>query len=310
MQSCCGSVSAQAPAIVQRAPLPRPRSRVAPPDAVEIPGGTALIGTDTPVYPVDGEGPLKRTRVKPFRMDACTVTNARFQAFVEDTGHVTDAERLGTSFVFAGLLPPENRALPRVAEAPWWCETPGADWREPLGPGSSGKCDPDNPVVHISWHDARAFAAWAGGRLPGEAEWEHAARGGLGDARFPWGDAEPDDTTHFPCNIWQGTFPDTDLGRDGYAGLAPARSFAPNGYGLFNMVGNVWEWTAEPFKVRSLKKSVRAVHGAKKGYKLVKGGSFLCHLSYCYRYRIAARSGTSPDSSTSHTGIRLVYDKE
>ncbi len=241
-------------------------------------------------------------------MDPCTVTNARFEEFVADTGYVTDAETIGTSLVFEGLLPDPRRAVPRVAEAPWWCDIEGASWRDPFGPGSADQRDPDHPVVHVSWHDARAFAAWAGGRLPTEAEWEHAARGGLGDVRFPWGDNEPDDISHFPCNIWQGHFPDTSLALDGFAGLAPARSFEPNHYGLFNMVGNVWEWTAEPFKVRSLKKSVRSLHQGKTGYKLVKGGSFLCHIGYCYRYRIAARSGTSPDSSTSHTGLRLVYD--
>ncbi len=275
---------------------------------IHIPGGQSLLGTNRPVLTADGEGPLRTIRVKPFRIDPTAVTNARFEEFVAATGHETDAERLGSSFVFQNFLPAADREKPRVAAAPWWCEVNGACWRDPYGPGSADRREPDHPVVHISWHDARAFASWAGGRLPNEAEWEHAARGGLGDVRFPWGNEEPDDTGYFPCNIWQGTFPDTDLALDGYAGPAPAQSFAPNGYGLFNMVGNTWEWTSEPFKVRSLKKSARAAHAGTRGFKLVKGGSFLCHASYCYRYRIAARSGTSPDSSTSHTGFRLVYD--
>ena len=125
---------------------------------------------------------------------------------------------------------------------------------------------------------------------------------------FPWGDKEPNDFNHFPCNIWQGNFPHHDLAKDGYSGTAPARAFAPNGYGLYNLVGNVWEWTTTPFKVKSFKKSVAAAHAGKSGYRISKGGSFLCHASYCYRYRLAARSGTSPDSSTGHQGFRLAYD--
>lgn len=275
---------------------------------IRVPGGQSLLGTGRPVLTADGEGPLRKVRVKPFRIDPTAVTNARFEGFVSATGYQTDAEKLGSSFVFQNFLPAAGREKPRVAAAPWWCEVQGACWREPFGPGSADQREPGHPVVHISWHDACAFASWAGGRLPSEVEWEHAARGGLGDVRFPWGDEEPDDIDCFPCNIWQGPFPDKDRGLDGFVGLAPARSFAPNGYGLFNMVGNTWEWTSEPFKVRSLKKSARDVQAGMRGYKLVKGGSFLCHASYCYRYRIAARSGSSPDSSTSHTGVRLVYD--
>ena len=154
-----------------------------------------------------------------------------------------------------------------------------------------------------------AFSEWAGGRLPTEMQWEHAARGGLGDAPFPWGDQQPDDDSFQPCNIWQGRFPHEDTARDGYAGTAPARSFDPNGYGLYNMVGNVWEMTSETFKVRSLKKAVIAAHAGKAGFRLSKGGSFLCHKSYCYRYRIAARNSTSQDTGTSHLGFRLVYPK-
>jgi formylglycine-generating enzyme required for sulfatase activity len=277
-------------------------------EVVDIPGGVAFKGTSTPVLAVDGEAPLQRKTLKPFKMDACAVTNARFQKFICDTGYVTEAERLGDSFVFAQHISKEAPPSHGVAAAPWWRIIPGANWKTIHGPRSEEVSDPTRPVVHVTWNDAIAFARWAGGRLPTELEWEHAARVGLGDVRFPWGDLEPNETDHFPCNIWQGRFPDLNTGQDGYSGTAPARSFAPNGYGLFNMVGNVWEWTSDPFKVRSLKKSVQAVHAGKTGFRLTKGGSFLCHPSYCFRYRIAARSGTSPDSSTEHQGFRLVYD--
>jgi len=278
------------------------------PERVRIPGGRGLIGTNTPELPVDGEAPLRERRTASFEMDVTTVTNARFRCFVEATGYVTDAERLGDSFVFVHLLPEDAPPSQAVAAVPWWRVIKGASWHAPRGPGSDAACLPDHPVVHVSWNDAQAFAQWAGGRLPTEAEWEHAARGGLGDVRFPWGDSEPNDTDFFPCNIWQGQFPDKNLALDGHVATAPARSFDPNGYGLFNMVGNVWEYSSQPFRVKSLKKSVKQAHLGKAHYKLSKGGSFLCHASYCYRYRIAARTGTSADSTTSHQGFRLVYD--
>ncbi len=267
-----------------------------------------LLGTARPELEMDGEAPLKRVRLKSFLMDQTAVTNARFATFVAAAGYVTDAERLGNSFVFSHFLPAGSPPGIAVAGVPWWRIVDGAHWSAPLGPGSGDAAQPDHPVVHVSWNDAQAFASWAGGRLPTESEWEHAARGGLGDVTFPWGEREPNDSDFFPCNIWQGRFPDLNFGLDGHIGTAPARSFEPNGYGLFNMVGNVWEFTSQPFKVRSLKKSVRAAQAGKAGYKLSKGGSFLCHASYCYRYRIAARTGTTPDSSTSHQGFRLVYD--
>lgn len=277
------------------------------PDVVKVPGGQGMIGTDRPFLPQDGEAPLRQKRVAAFGMDNTTVTNTRFRAFVADTGYQTDAERLGDSMVFWGLLPPDFPPTRAVAEAQWWRVVEGASWKKPFGPDGEA-ADDDHPVVHVSWNDATAFARWAGARLPKEAEWEHAARGGLGDVQFPWGNEEPDDESFQPCNIWQGRFPDVDLGLDGYKGTAPARSFDPNGFGLYNMVGNVWEFTSEVFKVRSLKKSVKTIHAGKTGFKLTKGGSFLCRRSYCYRYRIAARNSTSADSSTSHTGFRLVYD--
>lgn len=305
---CCVPPRISTPPAPIEDATPHAQSVNVPQDLADVPGGTGLVGTDRPALAIDGEHPLRRKRIKPFRMDRACVTNARFAEFVAATGYITDAERIGDSFVFVHFLPPDAPPSRAVAEAPWWRVIPGACWRLIHGPGGQEAPNPDHPVVHVTWNDATAFAKWAGGRLPTEAEWEHAARGGFGDVPFPWGSDEPNDTDRFPCNIWQGQFPQKNTAADGHLGTAPARSFQPNGYGLYNMVGNVWEWTCEPFKVRSLKKSAAVAHAGKAGYKLNKGGSFLCHASYCYRYRIAARSGSTPDSSTSHQGFRLVYD--
>ncbi|WP_254657733.1 SUMF1/EgtB/PvdO family nonheme iron enzyme [Wenxinia marina] len=276
--------------------------------AISIPGGRALIGTDRPSIPADGEGPLRTARLAPFRIGAGAVTNAEFADFVAATGHMTEAERFGWSFVFHAHVPPELGPTRRAQGAEWWCAVEGASWRDVAGPGTEGAAwRPDHPVVHVSWHDARAYAAWAGGRLPTEAEWEHAARGGLGDVRHPWGDALPEADGVHPCNIWQGEFPHRDTGADGYAGTAPARSFDSNGYGLYNVVGNVWEWTADPFRIGSLKRGARERARAQRGHRVAKGGSFLCHASYCDRYRIAARIGNAPESTLSHTGFRVVW---
>lgn len=282
----------------------------APPDieVLAIPGGTALIGTDAPLLAEDEEGPLRRKPIKPFHMMRTTVTQQMFAAFVADTGYVTEAEKFGWSFVFHSDVARDAAPTQGVVGVEWWRKVEGADWRCVAGPGSQNICPPDHPVTHVSWRDARAFATWAGGRLPTEAEWEHAARGGLGDVPFPWGTAAPDDTTHMPCNIWQGSFPNRNTGADGYLTTAPAQSFEPNGYGLYNMCGNVWEWTAEPMKLRSLSKTTRERMRGLKGAKLLKGGSYLCHRSYCFRYRIAARTFTTPDTTTPHQGFRLVFD--
>jgi formylglycine-generating enzyme required for sulfatase activity len=277
-------------------------------DAVLIPGGNALVGTRHPGIRDDGESPLRQVKLKPFRIGATTVTNAEFARFIDATNYVTEAEQFGWSFVFHSEVGPEVGATRGVVGVEWWRQVEGATWRDINGPGTAERAwFPDHPVVQVSWNDARAYASWAGGRLPTEAEWEHAARGGLGDVRFPWGDAEPDDNTTLPCNIWQGQFPAMNSGADGYLTTAPARSFAPNGFGLFNLVGNVWEWTADIYKIPSLKRHVREHLRGMKGYRTSKGGSFLCHRSYCYRYRIAARSGTSPDSTTTHQGFRVVW---
>lgn len=301
------------PSVPEPRQVPKPKSRpikgqLRVEDAVSIPGGTALVGTNTPIIHDDGEDPLRRSKVKPFRMAATVVTNAQFHTFVDATGYVTEAERIGWSFVFWSQLPDGVGPKQAVPGAEWWRREDGANWRDINGPGTRKSAwFPDHPVVQVSWNDAQAYAAWVGGRLPTEAEWEHAARGGLGEVMFPWGDQEPNDTGFLPCNIWQGQFPKTNTGADGYLATAPARSFEPNGFGLFNVVGNVWEWTSEPFRIRSLKKHVRQRVAGMKGYKLSKGGSYLCHRSYCYRYRVAARSGSSPDSATTHHGFRIVW---
>ena len=276
-------------------------------ETVVVPAGSAIVGTGAPQIPDDGEGPLRRVAVKSFRMAATAVTNTEFRAFVENTGYVTEAERFGWSFVFWSQVPHSVGPTQAVSEVEWWRRVDGACWFAPNGPDTEDDCLPDHPAVHISWHDARAYAAWVGGRLPTEVEWEHAARAGQGDVRFPWGDDEPNDTTFTPCNIWQGDFPKVNSATDGYVTTAPVRSFEPNPWGLYNLAGNVWEWTADPYRVKSLKRSVKARLAGMKGYKLSKGGSFLCHRSYCYRYRIAARSGSSPDSSTTHHGFRVVW---
>lgn len=278
-------------------------------ETVEIPATSRpVLGTSAPLIPNDGEELRRSGPLRSFRITPTTITNAQFAAFVDATGYVTEAERFGWSFVFWSEVPasiPESQA---VAGIEWWRRIDGANWRDINGPGTEAEAwHPDHPVVQVSWNDATAFAAWAGGRLPTEAEWEHAARGGLGDVPYPWGTDEPDDTTFHPCNIWQGRFPEVNSAADGYRTTAPARSFEPNGYGLYNVVGNVWEWTSDAYRIRSLKKAAKDRMRSMAGYRVSKGGSYLCHRSYCWRYRIAARSGNSPDSSTPHIGFRVVF---
>lgn len=274
---------------------------------LQIPAGNALIGTDHPMIALDEESPCRTRQLDSFNMMQTTVTNALFEAFVEDMDYITDAERYGWSFVFdADFSMSDNRQM-FVEGSPWWRRTKGANWRQINGPGTDDLCKAEHPVVHVSWHDANAFAKWIGGRLPSESEWEHAARGGLGDVPFPWGTREPDDTVFQPCNIWQGEFPKQNTCADGFMTTAPAKSFSPNGYGLYNMCGNVWEWTSGRFKIESRSKEARKHAKHMRGTKVLKGGSFLCHRSYCFRYRIAARTGTTPDSTTAHQGFRLVF---
>jgi sulfatase modifying factor 1 len=275
-----------------------------------IPGGAFRMGSEAPdANPADGEGPVRRVRVRPFLLDVCAVTNAQFAAFVRATGHRTEAERFGWSFVFCAFVP--RRLVPsvrqRVAGAPWWWAVEGACWHAPEGPGSHLRKRMDHPVVHVSWNDANAYCAWAGKRLPTEAEWERAARGGLEGRAFAWGDELTPGGRHH-CNIWQGKFPDYNTEEDGYAGTAPSRSFPPNGYGLYNMAGNVWEWCADWFSPRhpAGEDAVDDPTGPERGTaRVIRGGSYLCHRSYCNRYRVAARTANTP---TGNMGFRCAAD--
>lgn len=280
------------------------------PDSAEIPGGTALQGTAHPWIRNDGEGPLRSSRIEPLALSKGTVTNREFAAFVAETGYVTEAEHLGWSFVFHSQVPDGTGDTMKVPGAPWWRRVFGSSWQRITGPECLlMETLADHPVVHVSWNDARAYCSWVGGRLPSEREWEHAARGGLGDVRFPWGELEPDDNACLPCNIWQGRFPTENTGMDGFATTAPAISFTPNAFGLYNLVGNVWEWIEEPFSYPAQRVGADYRPARITAEQLAKGGSFLCHKSYCYRYRIAARIANGADSATTHMGFRVAWDK-
>ena len=291
MGACC------APGRDEPAPQHRPVAGAAEP--VDASGFIRLDATEFTMgeggpwaYPADGEHP-RSAAVASFAISPTAVTNAEFAAFVEATGYRTDAEHYGWSFVFGGLLPDDFPDTRGVAAAPWWREVLGASWRCPEGPHSDIAERPDHPVVHVSWNDAQTYCAWRGVRLPTEAEWEFAARGGS-TSTFWWGDDLEPGGEH-RMNVFQGDFPAANSVADGWLGTCPVNAFAPNQYGLYNTTGNVWEWTGSTWD------------GANPGEQLVlKGGSYLCHASYCRRYRPAARMASTPESSTGNIGFRCA----
>jgi sulfatase modifying factor 1 len=275
-------------------------------------GGSFLMGTDDQEgFPTDGEGPVRSVTVSPFYIDRCTVTNEQFQRFGEETGYKTEAEQFGWSFVFHLFISSETAKNVKhvVQKTPWWWNVEGAYWKQPEGPDSTIEDRMDHPVVHISSNDAQAYCKWSGKRLPTEAEWEYVARGGLIQKKYPWGDILKPDGKHM-CNIWQGKFPDKNNASDGYLGTAPVDAFEPNGYGLYQVSGNVWEWCTDWFsRDYHLHGPYIDPKGPPSGQaRVMKGGSYLCHKSYCNRYRVAARTANTPDSSSGNMGFRCAAD--
>ena len=282
-------------------------------DMIHLDGGPFLMGTEfSRSFQTDGEGPIRKVILDSFYMDRYPVTNESFAAFVAATGHRTDAERFGWSFVFRGHIAPEDYdrlVEDTVLAAPWWCKVRQADWCHPEGPDSKIDGREHYPVVHVSWNDATAFAEWAGKRLPTEAEWEFGARGGLEQKLYPWGDELTPGGRHL-CNIWQGTFPEIDTADDGYSSPAPVDAFPPNAFGLYTITGNTWEWCSDWFSPNFHISGPRQnpTGPAFGAAKVIKGGSYLCHDSYCNRYRVAARTSNTADSSTTNMGFRCVRD--
>jgi len=286
-------------------------------DMIKLEGGRFLMGCSDPAgWPSDGEGPVREVELKPFYLSPTTVTIEQFQEFVEATGYLSDSERYGWSYVFIGQLKKSKRRKianrKAVAGLQWWNGVEGAQWNKPEGPGSTVKKRMNHPVTHVSWNDATAYCEWAGYRLPTEAEWEFAARGGLAQQRYPWGE-ELRPKGKWRCNIWQGDFPTRNTEEDGYSWCAPARSFKPNPWGFYNVSGNVWEWCGDWFSpdwhIPALPETRINPKGPQTGQnKVMRGGSFLCHDSYCNRYRVGARTGNTPDSGTTNLGFRVARD--
>ena len=275
---------------------------------VAIKGGEFMMGTDKDVGTQDGEGPARPVSLDDYYIDQYEVSNAEFARFVQATDYVTEAEKFGDSFVVEYFLSDEVQSTitQAVANSPWWLPVGGADWKHPEGKDSNILDRMNHPVVHVSWSDATAYCKWRDKRLPTEAEWEYAARAGLNDRLHPWGNKEMPRGEH-RMNIWQGVFPTNNTEDDGYAGTAPVDTYQPNKYGLYNTVGNVWEWVNDWWITRHARDPQHNPTGPSSGTdKIKKGGSFMCHRDFCYRYRCSARSQNTPDSSASNLGFRCA----
>lgn len=276
-----------------------------------IPAGTFVMGDSSGVgNPGDGETPVHEVTLESFSIDAVAVTTQQFARFVDATGYRTDAERFGYSAVFyLAIAADPADVMPPADGAPWWRGVLGADWKHPGGRLSSVHGFADHPVTHVSWLDAAAYCEWAKRRLPTEAQWEYASRGGLTGATYPWGDRVRDsDKDAWRCNIWQGEFPHRNSAEDGWLTTAPVRTYFPNGYGLWQTVGNVWEWCGDWFSPDYYRESpTHEPQGPPQGEaRVLRGGSYLCHDSYCNRYRNSARTSNTPSSSMGNAGFRTV----
>ena len=298
-QCCAGGVPRTSPAEA-RTVLAASGSAEHHPAEVLVAAGSFEMGDSSgDANPGDGELPIRRVDVAAFGIDSTSVTNAAFTEFVAATGYVTDAEDLGISPVFHLAVRADDRdVLGAATGTPWWAVVRGADWRHPAGPLSSLDGLDEHPVVQVTWRDAAAYAAWCGRRLPSEVEWEYASRGGLDGAKYPWGDQEVDEGG-WRANIWQGRFPTVNTCDDGYLTTAPVHTFEPNGYGLWQTVGNVWEWCHDTWLPDADQADPEAL-------RVMRGGSYLCHISYCNRYRNSARTSTTADSASGNVGFRTT----
>lgn len=311
-QKCCAA-SRDASGSIRSEPMLEKSEADSMEKLIELKGGKFLMGKDDEEgFIQDGEGPAREITLGPLYIGETTVTNLQFYEFVKTTGYITEVERFGWSFVFIDLLAEidKEKDFQVAAQTPWWCAFRGAKWNQPEGVGSQIKERMNHPVVHVSWNDAMAYCQWSGKRLPTEAEWEYAARGGMVQKRFTWGDDLMQDNTHH-CNILQGNFPGYNSMEDGYFGTAPVKSFVPNNFGLYNSSGNVWEWCNDWFSPDFHKNGPTVNPEGPPGgqAKVMRGDSFLCHHSYCNRYRVAARSKNTPDSSCSNIGLRCAKSK-
>ena len=269
-------------------------------ELLSIQGGFFDMGARRSRYPEDMDSPRRKVKTGDFLMSPTAVSNQEFARFVQATGYRTVAEREGWSFVFHLFLETPEK-YPSPPDLWWWRSVEGACWAAPEGPDSTVSGRANHPVTHISWFDAMAYCRWSGLRLPSEAEWEYSARGGLAHKKFPWGNALHPAGRH-AMNIWQGRFPDSNSGEDGFVGTAPVNAYDANGLGMFNMTGNVWEWCAEPFDPKDTRQPGVPVK------RIQRGGSYLCHMDYCDRYHVHSRIGTEPDSSAGHSGFRIAAD--
>nr|XP_027197784.1 formylglycine-generating enzyme-like [Dermatophagoides pteronyssinus] len=274
-------------------------------EMILVPSGDFFMGTNEPIILEDAESPERFMHVNSFWLDKYEVSNKKFAKFVEITKYVTDAERFGTSFVLDLMLSEQVLAniTQAVAQAQWWLPVNGADWLHPEGIDSNLEERMNHPVVHVSWNDANEYCRWANKRLPFEIEWEYACRGGLKRRLFPWGNKENPKGEHY-MNIWHGRFPIENTGDDGFRWTCPVDQFPEqNKFGFKNMIGNVWEWNDDWWTTNH-----SFPNGINTQNKVKKGGSFMCHRSHCYRYRCAARSFNTPDTSASNLGFRCAAD--
>jgi formylglycine-generating enzyme required for sulfatase activity len=276
-----------------------PASSGAEIEYLNVAAGSFLMGSeDLGANPLDNEGPIQEVSLPEFEISATPITNAQFAAFITETGYATEAEQTGWSFVFQLLVAEGVKIIGQSQVAPWWLGVEGTSWRCPIGGQSDYRDFLDHPVVHVSYQDALAFCEWAKTCLPTEAQWEKAARGGLESNRYPWGNSLLV-SGQWQCNIFQGEFPERNSLEDGYFGTSPVKSFSANGFGGYDFAGNVWEWTQSGFDKSK-------PFDSNQEFKVTRGGSYLCHDSYCNRYRVGARNKTTLDAIAGNIGFRVV----